>query len=116
MTQIVTFSEKIADLPRSGYQLSIVALYQFTPVADTNGREAFIAVVYALVDMGRKIPSPSFCHEDAEAPLASGKFVAHMPKTIHAQLATRAKTEGVLLNTLVLTFIAEGLGRHERRA
>jgi antitoxin HicB len=37
--------------------------------------------------------------------------VARVPKSIHAQLAVRAKAEGVSLNTLVLTFIAEGLGR-----
>lgn len=46
---------------------------------------------------------------------ASGKFVARVPKTIHAQLATRAKAEGVSLNALVLTFIAQGLGRKEGR-
>ena len=39
-----------------------------------------------------------------------------MPKTIHAQLATRAKTEGASLNAIVLTFIAQGLGRKEGRA
>jgi len=48
--------------------------------------------------------------------VASGKFVARVPKTVHAQLATRAKAEGVSLNTLVLTFIAQGLGRAEGRA
>jgi antitoxin HicB len=45
--------------------------------------------------------------------VASGKFVARIPKSIHAQLATRAKAEGVSLNALVLTFLAEGLGRRE---
>ena len=43
--------------------------------------------------------------------VASGKIVARVPKTIHAQLTTRARAEGVSLNTLVLAFIAEGLGR-----
>ena len=32
-------------------------------------------------------------------------FVARVPKTIHAQLAIRAKAEGVSLNALVLAFI-----------
>lgn len=81
--------------------------------AVANGREAFAAVVSALADMGRTIPAPGFRPEDAEAPNVSGKFVARVPKTIHAQLATRAKAEGVSLNTLVLAFIAEGLGRRE---
>jgi antitoxin HicB len=35
---------------------------------------------------------------------------------VHAQLSTRAKAEGVSLNTLVLTFIAQGLGKNSGRA
>ena len=81
-----------------------------------NGRDAFIAVVSALADMGRDIPAPSFTPDDAAAPGASGKFVARVPKSIHAKLTTRAKAEGVSLNTLVLTLIAEGLGRRDSRA
>jgi antitoxin HicB len=42
--------------------------------------------------------------------MASGRFVTRLPKSIHAKLAERAKSEGVSLNTLVLAFIAEGLG------
>lgn len=76
-----------------------------------SGRDAFVAVISALHDMGRDIPAPLFSPDDATAPSASGKFVARVPKSIHAKLATRAKIEGVSLNTLVLTFIAEGLGR-----
>ena len=81
-----------------------------------NGRDAFIAVVSALADLGRDIPAPSFSPNDAAAPGASGKFVARVPKSIHAKLTTRAKAEGVSLNTLVLTLIAEGLGRRESPA
>ena len=81
-----------------------------------NGRDAFIAVVSALTDIGRDIPAPSFSPDDAAAPGASGKFVARVPKSIHAKLTTRAKTEGVSLNTLVLMLIAEGLGRRESHA
>jgi len=47
--------------------------------------------------------------------VACGKFVARVPKTVHAQLATRAKAEGVSLNSLVLAFIAEGLGRRQEQ-
>ncbi len=81
-----------------------------------HGRDAFIAVVSALADMGRDIPAPSFSPDDATVPGASGKFVARVPKSIHAKLTTRAKVEGVSLNTLVLTLIAEGLGRREGHA
>lgn len=72
-----------------------------------NGREALAGMIAALEATGREVPSPN------SGGIASGKFVARVPKTIHAQLSTRAKAEGVSLNTLVLTFIAEGLGRRE---
>jgi antitoxin HicB len=78
-----------------------------------NGRDAFVAVISALRDMGREIPAPSFTPNDATAPAASGKFVARVPKSVHAKLSARAKAEGVSLNTLVLAFLAEGLGRRE---
>jgi len=44
-------------------------------------------------------------------PKVSGKFVTRLPKSVHAKLAESAKAEGVSLNTLVLAFVAEGLGR-----
>ena len=81
-----------------------------------NGRDAFAAVVSALHDMGREIPAPSFSPEDATVPGASGKFVARVPKSIHAKLTSRAKAEGVSLNTLVLAFLAEGLGHRDPHA
>lgn len=81
--------------------------------AVANGRDAFVAVVSALADMGRDIPAPSFSPDDAAAPGASGKFVARVPKSIHAKLTTRARAEGVSLNALVLALLAEGLGRRE---
>ena len=79
--------------------------------AVAQGRDAFASVVSALVDLGREVPAPTLRADDFAPISASGKFVARVPKTLHAQLTTRAKTEGVSLNTLVLTFIAEGMGR-----
>ncbi|MDO9224623.1 MAG: toxin-antitoxin system HicB family antitoxin [Pseudomonadota bacterium] len=75
--------------------------------AIANGRDALMATITALTEKGFPVPAPN------SGGVASGKFVARVPKTIHAQLATRAKSEGVSLNTLVLAFIAEGLGRRE---
>jgi antitoxin HicB len=75
--------------------------------AIANGRDAVAATIAALQAKGFAVPAPN------SGGVASGKFVARVPKTIHAQLATRAKAEGVSLNTLVLAFIAEGLGRRE---
>lgn len=69
-----------------------------------NGRDALKATIAAL--KARKLPVPL----PNSGGVASGKFVARVPKTVHAQLATRARAEGVSLNALVLTFIAQGLG------
>ena len=74
-----------------------------------NGRSALAATIDALTAGGFPVPAPN------SGGAASGKFVARVPKTIHAQLAVRAKAEGVSLNTLVLAFIAEGLGRRAER-
>ncbi len=68
-----------------------------------NGREALKATIAALKSKKLPVPTPN------SGGIASGKFVARVPKTIHAQLATRARAEGVSLNALVLTFIAQGL-------
>ena len=69
-----------------------------------NGRDALKATIAALKAKSMPVPPPN------SGGVASGKFVARVPKTVHAQLATRARAEGVSLNTLVLTFIAQGLG------
>lgn len=76
-----------------------------------NGRDAFLCWVSAAASMGRSIPAPRF--RSAATVESSGKFVQRVPKSIHAQLTVRAKQEGVSLNSLVLTFIAEGLGRRD---
>lgn len=69
-----------------------------------NSRDALQATIAALKAKKLPVPAPN------SGGVASGKFIARVPKTIHAQLATRARAEGVSLNTLVLTFIAQGLG------
>lgn len=79
--------------------------------AIVNGRDAFESWVSARADAGKSIPEPAY-RPDA-TPSVSGRFVTRLPKSVHAKLAERAKAEGVSLNTLVLTFIAEGLGRKD---
>ena len=69
-----------------------------------NGRDALKATIAALKAKKLPVPAPN------SGGVASGKFLARVPKTVHAQLATRARAEGVSLNALVLTFIAQGLG------
>jgi antitoxin HicB len=79
-----------------------------------NGRDAFIGWISAQIDMGRDVPAPQW-QAEAVPHDVSGKFIQRVPRTVHAKLVRRAKAEGVSLNSLVLTFIAEGLGRRERK-
>jgi antitoxin HicB len=72
--------------------------------AINNGQDALKATIAALRAKKLPVPAPN------SGGVASGKFVARVPKTVHAQLAMRARAEGVSLNALVLTFIAQGLG------
>lgn len=41
----------------------------------------------------------------------SGQWRVRVPKSLHAELALRAKLEGVSLNTLIATLLAKGLGK-----
>lgn len=84
--------------------------------AMADGRQAFENTVSALLDMGRDVPAPTLRSEDFAPIAASGRFVSRVPRSIHAQLVMRAKREGVSLNTLVLSLIAEGLGRRDALA
>ena len=69
-----------------------------------NGRDALKATVAALKAKRLPVPAPN------SGGVASGKFVARVRKTVHAQWAVRARTEGASINALVLTFISQGLG------
>ena len=75
-----------------------------------NGADALRVTIAALKTSKLPVPQPG------SGGVASGKFVARVPKTVHAQLTMRAKSEGVSLNALVLTFIAQGLGASRRVA
>ena len=74
-----------------------------------TGREAFESWMSARTDIGKSIPEPAYRPE--VTPSVSDRFVTQLPKSVHAKLAERAKTERVSLNTLVLAYITEGLGR-----
>jgi len=64
----------------------------------------------ALED-GDYIPEP----RPVEVHEYSGKFVTRIPRSLHRQLAQRAKAEGTSLNQLVLSLLAEGAGRWAER-
>ena len=73
-----------------------------------DAKGAFNSWMAAHLADGRVAPKPG-------GSAAAGKFVQRISKTMHARLQLRAKTEGVSLNHLVATYIAEGLGRSGAR-
>lgn len=70
-----------------------------------NGREALADWLSVAREFGDDVPSPFSS--------VSGKFVQRVPKSLHRQLIDSAKSEGVSLNTLVVSLVAEGLGRRQ---
>lgn len=69
-----------------------------------NGMDALAETIAALTEMGFPVPEP------ASNGSYSGKFIQRVPKSLHARLAMRAKQEGVSMNALVTSFLAESLG------
>lgn len=75
--------------------------------AITNGTDAKQEWLAAAKKSGRSTPEPGGRF--------SGKWVQRVPRSVHARLVERAEREGVSLNTLVVSLIAEGLGRKRSR-
>lgn len=73
--------------------------------AMANGEAAMKEWITTCKKLGRTVPKP------ASAQQYSGKVLQRFPKSLHARLAQRAREEGVSLNQLVLSLVAEGLGR-----
>jgi antitoxin HicB len=72
--------------------------------AIVNGRDAVKCYLGMMKEFGDPIPRPgSFAKP-------SGQWRQRVPKSLHARLTARAEREGVSLNTLVTTLIAQGLG------
>jgi antitoxin HicB len=76
------------------------------PQTIANGRAAQAAWITAMREAGRPIPPPGADPTDAY----SGKWVLRAPRSLHRSLAERARREGVSLNMLAVTLLAEGLG------
>lgn len=82
--------------------------------AIANGEDAKGCWIAAMKEAGRPIPPPS-PGESRDEPAAegySGKWQLRAPKSLHRRLAERARREGVSLNALAVTLLAEGLGAH----
>ena len=73
--------------------------------AITEGQQVLAAVIATLESKGLPVPKAG------SFGAYSGKFVQRIPKSLHARLQSRARTEGVSINTLATTYIAEGLTR-----
>ena len=73
--------------------------------AINNGRDAIICWLAAAKEAGHNIPKPGDLDKQ------SGKWVQRVPKSTHLRLVKKAKEEGVSLNTLVVSILAEGLGK-----
>ena len=72
-----------------------------------NGMDALQETIAALESLNMPVPEPG-----SESSY-SGKFIQRVPKSIHARLVMRAKQEGVSMNSLVTSILAESLGRRE---
>ena len=72
-----------------------------------QAEDAMIAWIATAKEFGDPIPKPS-------APARySGQWRMRAPKSLHAALASRAKEEGVSLNTLAITLLAQGLEKYK---
>ena len=65
-------------------------------------RDAFEAWSMAEREDKGELPAPK---------IYSGQFVQRIPKSLHRKLAKRAELEGVSLNQLTTTLLAEGLSQ-----
>ncbi len=69
-----------------------------------NLEDAIKSWILTSKELGLPIPPPS---RDQDY---SGKWVVRTPKSLHRKLSELSKQEGVSLNTLTVTLLAEGLG------
>lgn len=77
-------------------------------VAEARGNAADAVAGYLDSCRKRGDPAPV----QGSGGLTSGKFLVRLPKSLHVQLVERARTEGVSMNLMVTSLVAEGLGRH----
>jgi antitoxin HicB len=74
-----------------------------------NLEEVKVAWIEDAIEAGDAIPEPR-----GDEKLPSGKWLQRVPRSLHKGLTEMAENEGVSLNQLVSTILAESLGR--RRA
>ncbi len=70
-----------------------------------EAQDALESWIKVAVENGDPVPKPSTQQN------YSGQWRIRVPKSLHAALSTRAAQEGVSLNLLAATLLAQGLGR-----
>ncbi len=95
---------EVPDLP------GCVSDGETTEEALSNARDAVCEWIAAAEEMGRLIPEPGASQR------YSGKWLQRVPKSLHMRLAAQAKRDGVSLNALATSLLAEGLGRKKASA
>jgi antitoxin HicB len=70
--------------------------------AIVDARKALRSWLETAREFGDPVPAPG---------QASGQWRMRAPRSLHLKLQQRARTEGVSLNTLAVSLLAEGLGR-----
>ena len=75
-----------------------------------EGADALRSQVLTLRELGRPVPPPSRPESGY-----SGRWLMRVPKGLHRRLAEQARAEGVSLNALAATLLAEGLGYRRAR-
>ncbi len=70
-----------------------------------EAEDSLQAWIATAEEFGDEIPEPSISSK------YSGQWRLRVPKSLHAALALRAKSEGVSLNMLAATILAQALGQ-----
>ncbi len=73
-----------------------------------NGKDAVDCWIAAAKELGRTISKPGQLEKQ------SGKWLQRVPKSMHLRLVEKAKTEGISLNTLVVSLLSEGISKRKR--
>jgi predicted RNase H-like HicB family nuclease len=79
--------------------------------AISNLRDNMQVWIEDCLEAGDPIPEPA-----QEIELPSGKWLQRVPRSLHSKLIRLAKKEGVSLNQLVSSALAEAVGMKSRRA
>ncbi len=69
--------------------------------AIANGREALRDCLEVFRESGRKLPKPS---------IEAAQWRQRLPRTLYSKLTQHAQNEGVSINSLVTSIIAEAIG------